>query len=329
MFARQYPLANLKIIFPLCLILGFPGIGYPQDRGITRYPNRPITFIIPSLPGADSDLACRLIAREAEKILGQPIVIMNKPGGSFTIGIAAIANSKPDGYTLGTTPSAGMFLAPLIEKVPYHPVNDLKKIIQFGCNNMAVIVKTNSPFKSFKDVLAYAQRNPKKLTFGSGGAGSFGHLIMNQIAKIEKVQFTFIPFKGAPETSQALLGGHIDFMSGVFLFPLLEAGQTRLLLVLGEKRYDEYPDGPTLKDLGYDMPTPTFINVAGPKGIPEGIANKLESVFTSAIKKPAFIKGMKDARLTIVYRNSRELSDYVTKNYNFFSGLLKEMGFAK
>ena len=171
---------------------------------------------------------CRLISKEAEKFLGQSIIRVNKPGGSFSIAIAAIASSNPDGYTIGYAGHPGLFVVPLTEKAPYHAVKDLKQIMQFGYLNIAVTVKEDSAFKKFEDVVTYARQNPKKLTYGSAGVGSFGHLGMELIGKKE-----------------------------------------------------------------------------------EGIVKKLEDAFTKAMKEPAFIKGMKDLRLTIAYRNSMEMDDYV------------------
>jgi tripartite-type tricarboxylate transporter receptor subunit TctC len=321
-----------KIIFSLCIGLALISLhaisGFAQED-VAKFPSRLITFIIPIPPGGASDAVCRLISKEAEKFLGQPIVPVNKPGGSFSIAIAAIASSSPDGYTIGYAGHPGLFVVPLTEKVPYHPVKDLKQIMQFGYLNIAVTVKGDSPFKKFEDVLTYARQNPKKLIYGSAGVGSFGHLGMELIAKREKVQFTHIPFKGSPETQAALLGGHILVGTGDFSYSLLEAGQIRLLFLIAEERSPEYPQTPILKDMGYDIPAPTFLNIAGPKGLPEGIVKKLEDAFTKAMKEPAFIKGMKDLRLTIAYRNNIEMDDYVAQNYEAFSKLLKEIGLIK
>ncbi len=296
------------------------------QEDVSKYPSRPITFVIPVPPGGGVELADRLIARTAEKFLGQPITPINKPGGSMTIGIASVASSKPDGYTIGQTAHVGMFVLPITAKVPYHPVRDLHQIIQFGYLHVAVSVKGDSPFKSLKDVIDYARQNPNKLTYGSAGVGSLGYLVMEQIAKKEGVRFTHIPFKGAPETQTALLGGHILVATGDFNDPLLEAGQIRLLFLIAENRSTDYPETPVLRELGYDIPAPTFISIAGPKGIPEPIAKKLEDAFTKAMKEPSFIKGMKDLRLPIVYRNSREMNEYVANRYEVFEKVLKEMG---
>jgi len=307
----------------------FAGLGYCQDTEVAKFPSRPITFIVPVPPGGPTDLAIRLITREAEKYLKQPIVIVNKPGAALTIGTAAIAASKPDGYTIGYSGGPPIFLTPLLEKVPYDPLKDFTAIMQCGGFNFGVYVKGNSPFKSFKDLIAFARQNPKKLTYGTVGTNSMGNITMEDIAKKERVEITHIPFKGTPEAQTALLGGHIIAGAGDFNFSLVDSGETRLLMLLKEEHSAEYPNIPILKDLGYDNPYPMIISVVGPKGIPEGIVKKLEDAFVKAMKEPAFIKGMKDLRLPISYRNSKELDEYIIRNYHFFTNLFKEKGLLK
>lgn len=325
-------LFNLKVALFFCVvsILWVPMFGYCQEEEIAKYPSRPISYIQPFTAGVPADLAIRLISKEAEKILGQPIVVVNKPGAAGTIGVAAIAAAKPDGYTIGNAPHSPMIVVPHLEKVPYHPVKDIKMIMQFGAFNMGVIVKSDSPFKSFKDLIDFARQNPKKLTYGSAGVNSMQFIIIEQIAKKEKIQITHIPFKATGEAQTALLGGHILFAAGDFNYSLIEAGQARVLFLFREERAAEYPDTPVLKDLGYDYPFPTFICAAGPKGTPDGIVRKLEDAFSKAMKEPSFIKGMKeDLRLPIVYRGSKELGDYVAYSYETYGRMLKELGLMK
>jgi tripartite-type tricarboxylate transporter receptor subunit TctC len=124
----------------------------------------------------------------------------------------------------------------------------------------------------------------------------------------------------------ALMGGHILVGTGDINYSLLEAGEIRPLLLLADNRSTDFPQTPILKDIGYDIPAPMFINVVGPKAMPEEIVNKLEAAFTKAIREPSFIKGMKDLRLTIVYRNSKEMGDFVAAEYEIFAKVLKEMG---
>lgn len=319
---------GMPLFLLVALIFFFPKWGYPQEAEIVNYPNRPITYLISMPPGNNSELASRLIAIEAEKYLKQPIVPVNKPGGSLSIAVAATATAKPDGYTIGVGIHSPLFLVPHLEKVPYHPIKDLKQIMQFAGFNFGVIVKHDSPFKDFKDVIAYARQNPKKLTFGASPL-AMAYFVMGQIARKEKVQFTHIPFKGGTESERALLGGHILVAAGDVSSSLIEAGQTRLLLLLKEEGSTEYPNTPILKDLGYDIPCPMFMGIQGPKGLPEGIAKKIEEAFTQAMKEPAFIQGMERLHIPIVYRSSQELASYVSHNYDFFGKLIKEMGSSK
>ena len=320
---------GVRVIFFFSMAFIFtPMTGHAQDE-VSKFPTRPVTYIQPFPAGVPADLAMRLISKEAEKFLGQPIVVVNKPGAVGTIGVAAVATANPDGYTIGNTPHSPMFVVPHLEKLPYHPARDFKMIMQFAAFNMGIIVKSDSAFKSFKDLINFARQNPKKLTYGTAGTNSMQFIIMEQIAKREKVQITHIPFKATNEAQTALLGGHILFAAGDFNFSLVEAGQVRLLLLFREERAAEYPDTPIVKDMGYDFPIPTFICAAGPKGLPDGIVKKLEDAFTRATKEPAFAKGMKDLRLPIVYRNSRDLNTYVTHNYETYGRMLKDLGLIK
>ncbi len=320
---------SMSLLFP-CLVFSLlvPQWGYSQEE-IAKYPSRPINFIMSVPPGAGVDLACRLLIKEAEKSLGQSIIAINKPGGAFTLGNAAIASSKPDGYTIGWIAGNALFLVSQIERVPFHALKDFRWIMQFGYMNFGITVKGDSPFKTLNDVIVYARQNPGKLVNGCGGIGGFGHVLMEQVARKEEVKVTHMPFKGGPDTEKALLGRHIHIMTGDVNYSLLEAGETRLLALLADHRSPDFPQTSTLRDLGYDIPAPTILPIAAPKGLPEEIAKKLEEVFTRAMKEPGFVKGMRTIRFPIAHRNSKELEEYVTQNYVAFTKILTEMGLIK
>lgn len=321
---------KMTILLSLAIALPLAAPGLAQDAQTANFPDRPITFIHPLPAGGTTDMLTRLLSKEAEKDLGQPIVILNKPGGSLTIGAAAIAASKPDGYTIGFTGATALFIMPFMEKLSYDPIKDFHQIIQWGAPSFGVTVRADSPFKNFKDVVSYARANPNKLNWGTTGQIGLHYLIMKQIAQKENVQFTQIPFKGGPLVEVALLGGHIDVAGSEFSNAQLEAGKTRLLLLLREERAAEYPNTPALNDLGYSgVAVPMIQGIAGPRGIPDEIAKKLEAAFTKAMKQPAFIKGMKDAGYSVLYRSGKDSSDYIAKNHKFFEKYLKELGLTK
>ena len=326
----KHDLMKSKISFFFCIIIIFLSteLGYPQESEIAKFPNRSITYIVPVPPGTGTDLSVRLIAKEAEKFLGQSIVVVNKPGAALTIGTAAVASAKPDGYTIGFSGGPPLFFTPLLEKVPYH-LKDLRMVMQYGGFNFGVIVKGDSPFKGFKDLIDYARQNPKKLTYGSTGTNSMPHITMERIAKQENVQITHIPFKGTPESQTALLGGHILAAAGDFGTSLVESGETRVVMLLKEEKSAEYPQVPILKDLGYNLPYPMIISIITAKAVPDGIVKKLDDTFSKAMKEPAFINGMKELRLPVMYRSGKELDAYAAQNYDYYSKLFKELGLIK
>jgi tripartite-type tricarboxylate transporter receptor subunit TctC len=324
------PSEKTYLVLSLALVLFFTQLAYPQEGEVTKYPNRPINFIVPNPAGGPSDLVMRLLGKEAEKYLGQPVVVVNKPGAALALGVGSIASAKADGYTIGFAPHSALFVVPHFEKVPYHPLKDLRYIVGISAITMGMVVKDDSPFKSFKDLIAFAHQNPKKVTYGDTGTNSMQNIITEQIARKEKVVFTHIPYKGTAEWQTALLGGHIVMGVGQFTYSMLEAKQIRLLLLLKEESSSEYPQVPVLKDLGYDIPCPMIFNVVAPKGIPDGIAKKLEEAYSKAIKEPTFAKRLKeDFREPIAYRNSKELTDYVTHSYEVWEKYLIEMGVTK
>ncbi len=321
---RKVKAAQLIFLF-LFLFSASAVVAQQPESG--RYPARPISLIVPFSPGGSTDLAVRLIAKEAERYLGQPIVVINKPGGGGSVGVATVAVAKPDGYTIGQSPGgAPLFIMPFLEKLPYDPVKDIRYVMQFVELNFGILVKGDSPFKSLKDLLDYGRQNPGKLVYGTNAPNSISNLIVEQIAKKEKIQTKHIPFKASPEYQAAVLGGHVLFAVGDFNYSLVDSGELKLLAYLSEKRATAYPQIPTLKELGYDIPCPVFLGVMAPKGTSDEIVKKLEEAFGQAMRQPAFINGMKDLRLTANYRNSKELTDYVTRNYEIFGRLLKELG---
>jgi tripartite-type tricarboxylate transporter receptor subunit TctC len=222
----------------------------------------------------------------------------------------------------------GMLIAPHVMKVSYNPLKDFRQIIQFGNLNVAVTVKGDSPFRDLKDLIAYARQNPGKLTFGSPGVTSLGHMVMQQISKKENLSVSLVPFRGGPEVQTALLGGEIQVGTGDFNYSLIESGQLRVLFMIGEERSAQYPNIPSTKELGYDFLVPTYLSVAAPAETPDDVAQKLERAFEQAMKDPDFIKGMNDLRITIYHRSGKELTAYMENAYEVYGKLLTEMGVA-
>ncbi len=313
------------IFLAVAFVLLFTQTGVAQED-VSKYPSKPITYISPAPPGTGIDLSTRLMAKELEKILGQPVVVLNKPGAALVIGTAAVATAKPDGYTIGFTGGPPLWFTPLLEKVPYDPLKDLRSVAQFGAFNSAAAVKGDSPFKTFKDLMNYARQNPKKVTCGTLGTNSITHIAFEEIAKQEGAQITHIPFKGSTESTAAVLGGHITVAGGDIGASLVESGQLRLLLILKSGKSAEYPDVPTAKDLGYNIFHNVIIAIITPKAVPDAIVKKLDDAVVKAMKEPSFLKGMKDLNLPVVYHSGKELDVSMAQSYEYFKKVFTEKG---
>ncbi len=315
-----------RLVFLILLIapLSFPFVGQAAE-----FPDRPISLIVPMAAGDQADIACRPLAKAAETILRQPIAVMNRPGGGGTNGIASIAGAKPDGYTIGVTLTSPMVTLPHFIKLTYHPIKDIQPIMQFGILRFAVSVKGDSPFKTFKDLIAYAREHPGTVTYGTTGPNNTQYILIEQIAKQEKVVLVNVPFKGGAENFSAAVGGHITASAGNFIPAQVRAKKARLLALFSDERLEEFPDIPTLGELGYKIAVPYFAGIGAPKGVPEPILKKLEQAFSEGMKDPAFIQGMRSIEMPIKYRNSSDFTRFLSDGYEAMGKYIDELGLKK
>jgi tripartite-type tricarboxylate transporter receptor subunit TctC len=265
------------------------------------YPEKPVTLVVPWPAGGSTDIAMRTIAEAASKHLGQPVVVDNKPGATGTLGPAVMAaNAKPDGYTIAQMPISVMRL-PLMQKTAWDALKDFTYIVHLTGYTFGVTTKADNQFKTWADVVEYAKANPGKVTYGTPGAGSSLHIGMEQIAAKAGIKLTHVPFKGGAETNAAVLGGHTTLQADSTGWrPLVDAGQLRLLAIWTAERSKNWPDAPTLKELGYPFVFDSPFGVAGPKGMDPAVVQKLHDAFKKAIEDKAVIDAM--ARYDMVPR---------------------------
>jgi tripartite-type tricarboxylate transporter receptor subunit TctC len=289
-----------------------------------KFPSRPITIINPLPAGGPSDLLVRLLGEKASKSFGQPVVVMNKPGGNFVIGMTELQQAKPDGYTVGYAPPSAIFVLPQTEKVPYDPVKDYKPVIQWAAMNFGVAVQGDSPYKSWKDIVEASKT--KKLRYGHPGPRTIQAIVLNLMAKNEGITFINIPYKATAESQTALIGGHLDLIAGDFSYSLVEAGKIRPILMLTETRSSEHPNIQCLKDIGYELPVPVPCILAAPKDTPAAIMKILEDSFTKGARDPEYLKSVNEMRLLPTYRSSADLARYIQVSYEKVGEMLKASG---
>jgi tripartite-type tricarboxylate transporter receptor subunit TctC len=301
----------------------------PTLSSAQSYPTKPINILVGFAPGGTMDISTRVLASKAEKFLGQPFLISNNGGGGGSVALGIVAKERPDGYYLAGCTSTGLIRIPQFRPVPYK-LEDFVSIMHFGAPQTGVVVKADSPFRTFKDLVDYAKKNPGRVTYSSTGVGSPMHLAMEYVARQEGIQWTHVPYPGSTPALTALMGGHVTAQSGsTEWIPQIRAGEVRLLGTHGEKRMKIFPDVPTFRELGYDFINETVFMVAAPKGTPSPIVKKLEEAFHKAMDDPEFIQVMEKMEIEITYRNSEDTKKYLEEAYARLGKMIIELKIPK
>lgn len=313
-----------EIILLSGIIFFIPILSFGQP-----YPTKPVNILVGFAPGGTMDISTRILASKAEKFVGQPFLISNNGGGGGSVALGIVAKEKPDGYYLAGCTSTGLIRIPQFRTVPYK-LDDFVPIMHFGAPQTGLVVKADSPFKSLKDLVQYAKKNPGKVTYSSTGVGSPMHLAMEYVGKQEGIQWTHVPYPGSTPALTALLGGHVTAQSGsTEWIPQIKAGAVRLLGTHGEKRMKLFPDVPTFRELGYDFINETVFMVAAPKGTPSPIVKKLEEAFHKAMDDPEFIQTMEKMEIEVTYRNSEDTKKYLEEAYARLGKMILELKIPK
>src|SRR5689334_22374093 len=269
------------------------------------FPNRPITLIVPWPAGGSTDTHLRKLAELAAKHLGQPVIVENRPGAGGMLGPAAMAASaKPDGYTISQMTVAG-FRQPYMQKVDWDPIRDFTYIIGVSGYTFGVVVKSDSPFKTFDDFIAYARANPGQLSYSSTGNGTSPHLLMEEVSAKANVHLLHVPFKGNADSTQALLGGHVMAQSDATGWgKFVDAGTFRLLVTFGEERTRW--GAPTAKELGYDIVSYSPYGLVGPKGMDPKVVKVLHDAFKKAMDDPENRKMLQQLDQVYWYKSTED-----------------------
>jgi len=300
-------------------------LGVFATAATAEYPDKTITIYCCFSPGGTVDTSTRALTPSAEKTLGQNIVIVTKDGGSGTVGLALLEGEKPDGYTLATGTSTGIVRIPLTRKMTYKPLSSFTFVYAYSGAVSGLLVKNDSPFKTFRNMVEYARQNPGKVTYSSTGAGSPMHLIMELIGVKEKINWVHVPYKGTAPAEIAALGGHVDAVSAGDMSKAL-SGQMRALLMHTKDRYDKLPDVPTTLELGYDYYNDTVFSVFGPAGMNPAVVKKLEDAFAKAQETPAWAQWLESTGQVTVKMRSAEYTKFLDEAWNREIKIQKTLG---
>ena len=263
---------------------------FPRLAAADVYPSRPIRLVVPSAAGGAPDAVCRVLAVELATALGQPVVVDNKPGAGGAIGMTEVFRAAPDGYTLGYGNVVTLAInKSLYAKLPYNP-EALTSIALLGTVQNALVVRNDLPIKSVKDLIDYAKSKPGRLTMGSAGNGTTGHLGGELFKSLTGTFITHVPYRGSPQAIQDLIGGQIDMMFDNLssIAPHIRDGRVRALGVSGARRALIFPDLPTIQEAGVKgYETTAWGGIVGPKGLSNEIVTRLNSEINRILLIPA------------------------------------------
>jgi len=289
------------------------------------FPSRPITLIVPWPAGGSTDTHLRKLSEIAARHLGQPIIVENKPGAGGMLGPAGMARAAaPDGYTLSQL-HVGAFRQPHMQKVDWDPLKDFTYIIGVSGYTFGIVVKVDSPFKTFDDLIAYAKASPGKMSFSSTGTGTSPHLLVEQVASRAGVQLLHVPYKGNADSTQALMGGHVMAQSDATGWGrYVDQGAFRLLVTFGEQRTRW--GAPTAKELGYDVVSYSPYGIVGPKGMDPRVVKILHDAFKKAIDDPEHYKMLEQLDQVYWYKSTEDYAKWAAETNVSERALIERLG---
>ncbi len=290
-----------------------------------EWPTKPITIIVPHAAGGGTDLIARLVFSYAEKILGQKVIIVNKPGAATEIGLTELALSKPDGYTWGFANSPQTQSLPIARKTKF-TMESFEPCCNIVYDPGIIVVRADSQFKSINEFIEYAEENPGVITVGNTGRGSDDDIAVRIMERETGVKVTQVPFDGAAPLTTALLGGHIaaGAINVTEAVPYVNAQKMRALAVMDEERSHLLPDVPTFKDLGYNVVSGSARGISAPAGTPKEIIDKMAAVVKQVLDDPDFQKKAEEASQLIKYMGPVEYKEFMMQIYNDLEEMYKQ-----
>ena len=318
-----------RTLVPLLLALcsALPYSAFAQDR----YPTKPINLIVPFPPSGAADLAARPLATELAKILGQPVVLLNRPGAGGAIGMAQVANAPADGYTLLVTlPSIS--IVPEAEAVmgrqaPYR-LNQYAPVARITADPLVLVARGDSQWTSIKDLVADAKKRPDKITYGSSGVYGVLHLAFAMLDHAADIKLFHVPFQGAAPAIIAAVGGQIDLTGSgpAALLPHIQSGKVRPLVVWGIKRSPALPDVPTFTEAGYDVPFVFWSGLFAPAGVPAGTMKTLRTAVAKAMQSPELKSQMEKMGSPLAYMDAPEFAAFWERDAKRIGEAIRRIG---
>ena len=312
----------MKIILSAIIVALNAAVAHAQ------FPERPINYIIPFVPGGESDIAARLQGKVASKLTGKEFIVQNKAGAGGALAWSMLNSMPPDGYTVVGSNLPHIILQPLEGQVQYK-TEDITSVFFFHYTPDALVVAADSPYKTFADLVNAARADPGKITIAGSGTNSANHMAFQRMEVQGKLKMSYIPFKGTGDLSTAVLGKHVDAAMTYPTYAVANREKTRMLAVATANRLPQFPNTPTFKELGYDWVDGAYRGIAVPKATPEAIRKQISDLFLKINNDPEHRKQMLDGGYEQVDITYEQMPEFMKKRTADTLPLAKQMGLLK
>jgi len=318
---------SLNTLVALALSLGVMASGSAQDA----YPNRPVSVIVPFPPGGVADIVARPVARAMGQFLNQTLVIENKAGAGGGIGMAQVARAEPNGYQVLFALSSFVVIPEadkVLNRAPMYQLNQLKAIARFAADPTVLVVKADSPWKTYADFIAYVKANPAKVSFGSSGNYGSMHIPIEQLKVATNTSMLHVPYTGAGPAVAALLGGQIEVLSTgpASVVQQIQGGKLRALAHWGTNTLAALPEVPSLTSLGVPIVYAQWAGLFVPAEVPELIIQKLRDAARFAANDAPTQQALLAAGTVMQYQDATEFTAYVAADAAAMKTLVQKIG---
>ena len=293
-----------------------------------EYPFKPVRIIVPIAPGAIPDLVARIVVGNMSKSLGQTIIVENRPGAGGVLGFEYVAKqAAPDGHTIGLANQPLATAHVFVKDLKFDPLKDLKQITKLMDGVLMIGTRADAPWKNFNEMVAYAKANPGKLNYGSAGLQTSGALYMEAVKQKNGLDIVNIPYQGGTaQTRPALLAGAIHFTIYTEGLAASDGNKVRMLMTSGDRRVPNFPDVPTLKELGQPEIPNTWFSLVAPGATPDAIVDKLYAAARAALQSPEIVGWMEKNRLYPVGSTPDETHKALAREMTIFSEIARRAG---
>jgi tripartite-type tricarboxylate transporter receptor subunit TctC len=317
---------------PLALAALLLALAAPAAPAQEAYPSRPITVVVPFPPGGQADLNARPIAAALERVLKNPVGVVNRAGAAGAVGMASVAGAKPDGYTLLLALSSISIIPEadkLFDRKPAYTTDQLAPVALLSADPTVLVVPADRPWKSVKELVEDAKKRPGQVSFSSSGVYGTLHMAMEMLMHAAGVKLKHIPYNGAGPALTAILGGQVDALASgpAVVIPHVKSGKLRPLACWGDRRVASLPDVPTFKELGYeDVEFYIWAGLFAPAGTPEPVMQRLRQAVGQAVEDPEYKAAMARIETPIAYMDAPEFKRFWDKDAKMLAEAVRRVG---